>query len=247
MNRVLGFVRQNLLGQVIASLLFLFLAFSAAKAVTTISTGITTGGDIYSTDGALFDISSTTAFLVQNGSGTTHFSINTTSATASSTFRGGLVTDTTTLVVNANEDVVGIGTASPSTTLGVLGTSRFNGAVTVAGALTVNGSGLTVSGGSLTLQNSGVIGNSTANNIFVTATTISIATSSASTTAGSLWVAAPALTTTTTINIGGNKTAGDAGSATRGSCIQMWQENVAYKIYVTAGNALVVQAGSCRD
>jgi len=33
---------------------------------------------------------------------------------------------------------LGIGTSAPTTTLGVLGTSRFNGAVTVTGALTIN-------------------------------------------------------------------------------------------------------------
>ena len=65
---------------------------------------------------------------------TTRFTID----TATSTFATDIVADTNVFVVNINENRVGIGTAAPSTTLGVMGTSRFNGAVTVAGALTIN-------------------------------------------------------------------------------------------------------------
>ncbi|MDP2653724.1 MAG: hypothetical protein Q8Q08_06805, partial [Candidatus Omnitrophota bacterium] len=64
--------------------------------------------------------------------------LNALSAVASSTITHSLVIDATTLVVNANENRVGIGTDSPSTTLGVLGDTRLNGAVTITGGLTLN-------------------------------------------------------------------------------------------------------------
>ena len=58
--------------------------------------------------GLLINIASTTAFVVQDGSGNNHFVVNTSSATASSTFRGGAVFDTNTLVINASENRIGI-------------------------------------------------------------------------------------------------------------------------------------------
>ncbi|MDP3994007.1 MAG: hypothetical protein Q8P75_03455, partial [bacterium] len=64
--------------------------------------------------------------------------LNILSTSASSTMAYSLVIDATTLVVNANEDRVGIGIDSPSTTLGVLGDTRLNGAVTITGGLTLN-------------------------------------------------------------------------------------------------------------
>lgn len=196
------------------------------------------------TGGLLMNISSTTAFVLQNA-GTNHFVIDSSGATASTTLRGGLVVDTNTLVANANENVVGIGTAVPSTTLNVVGTTRLNGTLRLTDGGTFD-STLSL-GGSLTLQNSEVIGNSTDTNVFIQATTISIATSTASTTAGSLWVAAPAGTATATVQIGGNR-AGEVGAGTVGSCIQMWRENVAYKVYIdTVGTGLKVIAGTCRD
>ena len=67
---------------------------------------------------------------------------------ATSTLSTGLVVATSTLVVNAPEQRVGIGTLVPSTTLGLLGTSRFNGAMTIAGALTIN----TITGSTQCLQ-----------------------------------------------------------------------------------------------
>ncbi|MBI4092532.1 MAG: hypothetical protein HY420_01275, partial [Candidatus Kerfeldbacteria bacterium] len=62
------------------------------------------------------------------------------SSTFDSTLRVNSTTTigTNTLVVNTNEGRVGVGTASPTTTFAVVGTSRFNGAVTVAGVLTVD-------------------------------------------------------------------------------------------------------------
>ncbi|OGE77740.1 MAG: hypothetical protein A2751_01630 [Candidatus Doudnabacteria bacterium RIFCSPHIGHO2_01_FULL_46_14] len=348
MRKTIAFVRQNLLGQVIASLLFLLLAFTIAKAVTTLNLNIATDGtlsvtgatslsaDLYSTDGALFNVSSTTAFLLQNGSGTNIFAFDTTSsgsgftltattsittggsgsrgllitgaasqaqnllqinnssnaflsgftgaggllmnissttafilqnagtnhfvidssgATASTTQRGGLVVDTDTFVVNANENEIGIGTAVPYGALDIRGATASSTALVIGGdvdvyrsaanALTID-SALSVTG-NLTLQNSEVIGNTTATNVFISGTSIGIATTTASTTAGSLWVAAPAGVSTTTVQIGGNR-AGETGSATPGSCIQMWRENVAYKVYIdTAGTGLKVIAGTCRD
>ncbi|MBI4050151.1 MAG: hypothetical protein HY398_01745, partial [Candidatus Doudnabacteria bacterium] len=52
---------------------------------------------------------------------------------SSTTNAGSLVIDTETLVVNANEGRVGIGTAVPSTTLGVVGTTRLVGATAILG------------------------------------------------------------------------------------------------------------------
>src|SRR6185295_8796981 len=49
-------------------------------------------------------------------------------AVATSTFTDGATFDTNTLVVNANENRVGIGVV-PTSTFGVLGASRFNGSV----------------------------------------------------------------------------------------------------------------------
>ncbi|MBI4093035.1 MAG: NYN domain-containing protein, partial [Candidatus Kerfeldbacteria bacterium] len=57
---------------------------------------------------------------------------------ATSTISSALTVDSNTLVVNANEDRVGIGTATPSTTLGVLGASRLNGALTATGPITLD-------------------------------------------------------------------------------------------------------------
>ncbi|MDZ4243581.1 MAG: hypothetical protein U1C57_00565, partial [Candidatus Doudnabacteria bacterium] len=57
--------------------------------------------------------------------------------TATSTFATSLIIDTSVFTVNVNEDRVGIGTASPTSTLGVVGDSRFNGAVNIAGGLTL--------------------------------------------------------------------------------------------------------------
>jgi len=73
--------------------------------------------------GLLINISSTTAVNIQDGSGTTIFSIDTSSLTATTTLNNGLVIDSTTLVVNAKENRVGIGLANPSVELEVMGTA----------------------------------------------------------------------------------------------------------------------------
>ncbi|MDP2991319.1 MAG: hypothetical protein Q8O57_12240, partial [Kiritimatiellota bacterium] len=75
------------------------------------STNITLQGanDVYirpTTDSA-------TALAVKSAAGTNYFTVDTTSAIATSTFLGGLSVDTNTLVVNANEGRVGIGTVNP--------------------------------------------------------------------------------------------------------------------------------------
>ncbi|MBI4276732.1 NYN domain-containing protein, partial [Candidatus Uhrbacteria bacterium] len=57
---------------------------------------------------------------------------------ATSTISSGLTVDSNTLVINANENRVGIGTASPTTTLGVVGATRLNGALFAAGAVTLD-------------------------------------------------------------------------------------------------------------
>ncbi|RLG89839.1 MAG: hypothetical protein DRO36_07120, partial [Candidatus Hecatellales archaeon] len=85
---------------------------SATGVLTGIS-GITLDGNIYSTAGLLLNYASTTALVVQDGSGNNIFAVDTSSATATSTFAGGLTVDSSTLVVNANENRVGIGTVNP--------------------------------------------------------------------------------------------------------------------------------------
>ncbi len=62
-----------------------------------------------------------------------------TSTSATSTIAHSLTVDGTTLVVNANENRVGIGTASPGFTLDVGGTLNTSGAVTFASTLNVTG------------------------------------------------------------------------------------------------------------
>ncbi|MDZ4243488.1 MAG: hypothetical protein U1C57_00080 [Candidatus Doudnabacteria bacterium] len=98
--------------------------------------------------------------------------------------------------------------------------------------------------GNITLENSETLGNATNNNIFLGANTISLATTTATTT-GSVWVSAKGGITTTTLQVNGN-IEGNAGGATRGSCLQLWQEDVIYRIYVVEANALMVEAGTCQ-
>jgi hypothetical protein len=96
-NSILSFLKRNFAAQFLAILLFLLLSFGVVKAVTTISTNISTEGtmtitgvstlsaNLYSTGGALFNKASTTVFQIQNGSGTNVFQVNTTVAGASIT------------------------------------------------------------------------------------------------------------------------------------------------------------------
>ena len=98
--------------------------------------------------------------------------------------------------------------------------------------------------GNITLENSETLGNATNNNIFLGANTISLATTTATTT-GSVWVSGKGGITTTTLQVNGN-IVGNAGGATRGSCLQLWPEDVIYSIYVVETNALKVEAGSCQ-
>ncbi|MBI4050544.1 MAG: hypothetical protein HY396_01020, partial [Candidatus Doudnabacteria bacterium] len=78
--------------------------------------------------------------------------------TATSTFATSIVADSTTFIVNANENRVGIGTVSPTSTLAVVGDTRLNGAVNITGTLTL---GLNCSGmsnnGTLTADASGQV------------------------------------------------------------------------------------------
>jgi len=113
-------------------------AFEIRSEADTFLSGFTAAG------GLLMNISSTTALAVQNGSGTNHFVVDTSSATATSTFTGGLIADTTTLVVNANENRVGIGTANPTVALDVTGNVLVSGtaaATVFLGDFRSNGAG----------------------------------------------------------------------------------------------------------
>lgn len=181
--------------------------------------------------------------------GTTELSIT----TATSTFSDSIVADTSVFIVNANENRVGIGTASPTTTLGVLGAARINGTLRVTDTGTIDGT-LTL-GGNLILENGETIGNSTNDVIFLNGATLALATSTASTTAGSVWVSGVTGTATTTLQIGGNDTVGEALNAANDSCMQLWRDGAVYRVYLnasttdvtTSGIILVVQPGVCRD
>src|SRR3989344_7361728 len=74
--------------------------------------------------GLQMNIASSTAINAQAPGGAyTFFSLNTLGNYATSTLNTGLTVATSTLVVNASEGRVGIGTASPTSTLQVLGTA----------------------------------------------------------------------------------------------------------------------------
>lgn len=160
MRSILAFLRRNLLGQIIASFLFLFFAFGIVKAVTTISANISTDG-----------------------------SLTVSSTTASSTIAYSLVVDTSTLVVNANENVVGIGTASPTSTFGVLGAARINGTLLTTGNFTVSGATATFfpSGNAANIFQ---VQNAAQSNVFAISTDGTVASS---TVASSLIVDTPTL------------------------------------------------------
>jgi len=64
--------------------------------------------------GLLMNISSTTAIALQNGSGSAVFTVPSNSVTATTTLNTGINIDGNTLVVNANENRVGVGVANPT-------------------------------------------------------------------------------------------------------------------------------------
>jgi hypothetical protein len=66
--------------------------------------------------------------------------------TATSTFTGGLTIDTNTLVVNANENLVGIGITNPKASLNVSGGFIFNASSTLIGNWNFQGVGTTTGG-----------------------------------------------------------------------------------------------------
>ncbi|MBI4128925.1 MAG: hypothetical protein HY460_02630, partial [Parcubacteria group bacterium] len=92
--------------------------------------------------GLLMNIASDTAVAIQQ-SGNTVFTIDTnlaaSDAVATTTNSGSLIIDSTTLSVNANENRVGIGTASPTSTLSILGSLNLIGAATSTEYLVFNG------------------------------------------------------------------------------------------------------------
>jgi hypothetical protein len=95
----------------------------------------------------------------------------------------------------------------------------------------------------LTLQGGETIGNVTNNNIFLNATGVSMATTTATTTPG-IWVAAPAGNTTSTVVIG-------HGGATYGElegCLELWKDGNPYKIYIDVdATDIKVAEGRCKD
>jgi hypothetical protein len=145
-------------------------------------------------------------------------------------------------------------------TLHVGSTSSFDGAATflTSGTFTTFASSTTALNtqgtlhvgstssfdGTLTLAKGQTLGNATANNIFINSTGISMATSTATTTAG-VWVGTQAGTATSSLMLGNG---GQGSKGPKGACIEMWRENVAYRIFINAaGSDVVVQAGRCKD
>ena len=84
---------------------------------------------------------------------------NTLNVVSSPNFTGGLTVDTTTLVVDATNNRVGIGSSAPSNTLDVLGDSKFTGDFTIAGtsATTIGGTSATINNSTITLGTTGSV------------------------------------------------------------------------------------------
>ena len=197
---------------------------SIAGAVTTVSTDVVTGGNLQA---------SSTLLVTGNATFYAGGSFNA-ATTTDSLYVGGLTQLTG---ATASATALVIGGAMP------VFRSAAN-TLTVQGGLTLTNSGALTVAGTITLATGETIGNSTNNNIFVGANTVSLATTTATTT-GSVWVSGKGGITTTTLQINGN-IVGNVGGATRGSCLQLWQEDVTYRIYIVEGNALKVEAGNCQ-
>jgi hypothetical protein len=245
-KRITMLLRHNLVGQIGAALLSLFVIFSVVGAVTTISSNISTQGTLTVTGVSQFNgsVQATSTVLITDTLTTYGDAVFGNAATDINYFTGQLMASTTSLFTT------GLVTYADST-FGNAATdiNYFTGQL-MASTTSLFTTGLTAYG-NIVLQNAEAIGNATDGNIFLQGTTVSIATSTASTTAGALWVAAPATTATTTVQINGNRN-GEAGAATAGSCIQMWQENLAFRAYISAtstdlGYYLRVEQGSCND
>lgn len=193
---------------------------------------------------------------------------------ASTTIGTNIDTDGT-LVVDGNATTSGnlvVGSTSwgaPTSTLTVVGTAYFTGIATSSDGVWVGSAGSAnnvnmlggdlyvqndaeVDGtlylsGSLTLANGETIGNTTDVNVFINSKSVSLATSTATTTAG-VWIGGPATTATSTLILGQGGSDGQTGTGPRGSCIEMWREGLAYRIYVnTAAGTLAVEPGRCKD
>lgn len=240
-KRIWRFLKHDLAGQVVASFLFLFVALlisvSVVQAVTTVSTDVVTDGNLQASStllvtGAVLTYGDATfgnaAADIYKYTGQLH-------ASTTSLFTSGLTTYGDSLFGDATTDITKY-------------TGQLHASTT---ALFTNGISLF---GNLILENGETIRNGTNNVVSLEGTTIAVATTSASTTAGSLWVAAPAGTATSSVQLGGNIT-GATGSGTKGSCIQMWREGVLYRMFLSTtttnltvdGTFLKIETGSCRD
>src|SRR3989344_6298345 len=92
-----------------------------------------------------FQLNGSNVFVVDYAGSTTiagNLTVSTT--TASSTIAHSFIVDTNTLVVNANENRVGIGAAVPSSTLSVVGNTILNGTLTAAGNTAITGGAFTL-------------------------------------------------------------------------------------------------------
>ncbi len=118
--------------------------FETRNSSGTFLSGFTASG------GLLMNTASDTAFVIQNGSGTNQFVIDTNFTTIGTTTAAtSLVIDTDTFVVNSNENEIGIGTATPFGSLDIRGATASTTALVIGGDVDIYRSGtnaLTIDG-----------------------------------------------------------------------------------------------------
>lgn len=176
--------------------------------------------------------------------------------TATTVTSDGVITLTSGAAANAVTVTNGFAANSATTTdsLSVGGRTTLTGATASATALVIgndfpifrSAANTLKLQGTLALENSETVGNSTNNVVFVNSTTMGVATDTATTTPG-LWVSRQASSASTTVlQIGGMDELGETNNSK--SCIQMWRAGRPSKVYVnSAGTGLVVAVGTCGD
>lgn len=170
---------------------------------------------------------------------------------------GADATVTDVLVVGASTVVFEL----PTSTLTVIGSAHFTGTATTSDAIWIGAGGtadnINLAGGDLYVQNDveidgtiyltqgETIANATNNNITFSGTAMSMNTTTVTTTAGSIWVSAPAGTATSSVILGG----GEAGDTTvNDGCLELWREDTPWRIYVSSTDYyLAVEPGRCHD
>lgn len=167
---------------------------------------------------------------------------------------------TSTLVISGTAHFTGIATSTDGIWLGLAGAANNINMIggdlyvqddaEIDGGLFADSATTTDSfkiGGIFTLGNGETIANVTNNNIYINATGISLATSTATTTNG-VWIGAQGGNSTSTLILGSGGSAGQDNTGPKGACIEMWREGLAYRLYINAaGDDVKVEAGRCKD